>query len=112
MLPSHPALAVAVRRPPTPEGQLVTCATKTYPPALPRVKSRTTRAAHPQAMPAETAVAEQACNQAGTHAIEAVADDGEGSASVPALVWGIGSALVLAAGVATAVILRRKRGVK
>ena len=61
------------------------------------------------AAPAETAVAEPADNRAGTRTIVAVADDGEGSAPVPVLAWGIGSGLVVAAGAATAVVLRKKR---
>ena len=66
-------------------------------------------AAEPQAAPTETAVAEPADNQAETQTIVAVANDDGGSGLVPALAWGIGSAAVIAAGVAAAVILRRKR---
>ncbi|MGM0931118.1 MAG: vWA domain-containing protein [Actinomycetota bacterium] len=68
-------------------------------------------AAEPEATPAETAVAEPADNQAATQTIVAAADDDDGSPLVPALAWSIGSAVVIAAGVAAAVILRRKRGV-
>jgi hypothetical protein len=54
-------------------------------------------------------VAEPADNQAGTQTITAVADDGGGPAPVPALVWGLGSALVIAAGAASAVVVLRKK---